>query len=173
MKNLGSWGIALVASVVLHIVVLVLLLGFRGCGGTETPPPAPPPVETDGRATDLPDAKDAESLAESKSADVQTKDEVKKSTPEVKKSPTKKPTVKKPEAKPSVKSDKKPAEDLSEGWKSYKVKPGDSLTRIARSCGMTVQELAKANKLSPTANLMLGQTLKIKDIPAEDAATSP
>ncbi len=161
MKNLGSWGTALVASVALHIVVLGLLLGFRGCGGTETPPPAPPP-QTDGRATDLPETKDAEPTAESKSADVQTKDEVKKS-------PTKKPTVKKPEAKPPARGDKKPAEELSEGWKTYKVKPGDSLTRIARSCGMTVQELAKANKLSPTANLRLGQTLKIKDVPADDS----
>ncbi len=172
MKNLGSWGTALVASVALHIVVLGLLLGFRGCGGTETPPPAPPP-QTDGRATDLPDAKAAEPTTETKPTDVETKDDVKKSTPGAKKSPTKKPTVKKPEAKPPAKGDKKLAEDLSEGWKSYKVKSGDSLTRIARSCGMTVQELAKANKLSPTANLMLGQTLKIKDVPAEDAATSP
>ncbi len=143
MRHLGSWGTALVASVALHIVVLGLLLGFRGCGGAETPPPAPPP-QTDGRATDLPEAKDAEPTVEPK------------------------PAVSKPEPKKPVRDDKKRAEDVSDGWRSYKVQSGDSLTRIARRCGITVQELAKANRISPLANLRLGQTLKIKDVPADD-----
>ena len=60
-----------------------------------------------------------------------------------------------------------PAADVPAGWKTYKVRPGDSLTRIARQCGCTVHELAKANGLSPTANLRLGQTLKVKDAPAD------
>ena len=60
-----------------------------------------------------------------------------------------------------------PAADVPAGWKTYKVRPGDSLTRIARQYGCTVHELAKANGLSPTANLRLGQTLKVKDAPAD------
>ena len=60
--------------------------------------------------------------------------------------------------------------EISTMWKlakKCKIKPGDSLTRIARQCGCTVHELAKANGLSPMANLRLGQTLKVKDAPAD------
>ncbi|PNK59947.1 lytic transglycosylase [Psychrobacter sp. FDAARGOS_221] len=44
---------------------------------------------------------------------------------------------------------------------SYKVKPGDSLTSVANKYKVSVSDLAKANNVSPTANLIIGQTLTI------------
>ena len=44
---------------------------------------------------------------------------------------------------------------------SYTVKAGESLTAIAKRSGVSVQELASLNGLSPTANLLVGQRIKI------------
>ncbi len=44
---------------------------------------------------------------------------------------------------------------------SYTVKAGESLTAIANRSGVSVQELASLNGLSPTANLLVGQRIKI------------
>ncbi|OOS24581.1 LysM peptidoglycan-binding domain-containing protein [Moraxella pluranimalium] len=44
---------------------------------------------------------------------------------------------------------------------SYTVKAGESLTAIANRSGVSVQELASLNGLSPTANLLIGQRIKI------------
>src|ERR1700753_4205116 len=41
------------------------------------------------------------------------------------------------------------------------VKPGESLTSIAATDGLTVAALAAANNLSPTAELTVGQILEI------------
>jgi LysM repeat protein len=51
---------------------------------------------------------------------------------------------------------------------TYKVKPGDNLTKIARANGITVGQLRAANNIK-TSQIQVGQTLKI---PARSAADS-
>ena len=176
-------GIAIAASVVVHIVAFGLFVSIGGGGGNDKssePPPLPPPppeleqpaaiadsVEPAGRGEktapadpvvdEAPKAKSKPKAAEAKPPEAK-KPEARK--PEAKKPEAKKPETKKPEAA-------KPAEEADAGadsgeWKLYEVRPGDSLTKIAKKCGVTVQELAKANGLKPTANLNLGQKIKIK-----------
>ncbi len=152
IKNLGTWGLALVASVALHVLVIGTMFGMNGCGGSGDIPELPPVPQTDGRAHDLP-----ASATESE-------------TPAVAETPAPAPVAAKETKKPPKKPAKAPeTADAAApaGWKTYKVKAGDSLSRLARQSGVTVQELAKVNGLSPTASLMLGQTLKVKD--AKDA----
>ncbi|MCU0792445.1 MAG: LysM peptidoglycan-binding domain-containing protein [Opitutaceae bacterium] len=55
---------------------------------------------------------------------------------------------------------------------SYTVGKGDSLWSIARKHGITVAELAAANKLAPSATLRLGQTLTVPAMPASDASVA-
>lgn len=172
VSGMGSWGVALIASLALHVVVLGVMLGTRGCGGNGMPPPPPAP-QTDGRANDLPPRNDVESKSEQPpeqppaasvaKADSSSGREKAKSQDVRKASGTSNP-LKAESKKPPVAKDENPdVEAAKDGWKSYKVKAGDSLTKIARSCGITVQELAKVNGISPTANLMLGQSLKVKN----------
>ena len=44
---------------------------------------------------------------------------------------------------------------------SYKVEAGDSLTAIAKRFNLSISELASANNLTPTSNLILGRTIVI------------
>jgi LysM repeat protein len=53
---------------------------------------------------------------------------------------------------------------------TYTVKPGDSLSKIARSKGCTVESLAKANGIKLSAVIQAGQTLKL---PGKTATTAP
>lgn len=55
---------------------------------------------------------------------------------------------------------------------THTVAKGDSLWSIARKHGITVAELAAANKLAPSATLRLGQTLTVPAAPAADASTA-
>lgn len=55
------------------------------------------------------------------------------------------------------------------GAGTYTVKPGDSLSKIARSQGCTVDALAKANGIKLSALIQPGQTLKL---PGAKSATS-
>lgn len=173
VKNLGSWGTAVLASLALHIVVLFLFLGMRGCGGG-----------VNNSASDKPQsdvvAKDVSSSTSNNPGEVEPKQmaESEKDAVETvhKKIETKKIGAKKNEPKknsqksvvkndkPVVKNDKPVTDESSDVWKSYKVRPGDSLSKIARNHGCTVAELAKVNGLSPTASLQLGQTIKVKDV---------
>ena len=139
VRDMGIWGTALAVSVALHVVVLGALLCTRGCGPGEAGGGAPPPDADDGA--------EARQGATERPAKAEAK------------RPAKTPERTAPKAVPAA--------DVPAGWKTYKVRPGDSLTRIARQCGCTVHELAKANGLSPTANLRLGQMLKVKDAPTD------
>ena len=60
--------------------------------------------------------------------------------------------------------------------KRYVVKPGDSLTAIARSHGTTLKHLAQLNKLNPTATLLIGTKLRlpaaVRVVPTAEAATN-
>ncbi|WP_294035398.1 LysM peptidoglycan-binding domain-containing protein [uncultured Moraxella sp.] len=50
---------------------------------------------------------------------------------------------------------------LNIATESYVVKSGESLTAIAKRAGVSVQNLASLNGLSPTANLLVGQRIKL------------
>ncbi len=49
----------------------------------------------------------------------------------------------------------------TDNYQNYVVKPGDTLYKIAKNYGMSVEELIKINNLSNT-NLFVGQILKVK-----------
>jgi LysM repeat protein len=55
---------------------------------------------------------------------------------------------------------------------TYTVKPGDSLSKIARSQGCTVEALAKANGIKLSAVIQAGQTLKLPGSKAAATASS-
>lgn len=177
VRGMGTWGVALAASLALHVVVIgiMAILGTSGDKSGTTPPPVP---QTDGRARDLPPQTDVEQPT-TPSAD---NSDISSANPQVDR-PQQRAKGKQQEIGRSTKSERsKPdprkasaakedkgssVEPTKDGWKSYKVKPGDSLTKIARACGCTVPELAKANGLSTTASLMLGQTIKVKNMPSD------
>lgn len=54
---------------------------------------------------------------------------------------------------------------------SYRVQAGDTLTGVASRFGLTNQQLASYNDLSPTSNLLAGATLSLVE-PAKRASTS-
>jgi soluble lytic murein transglycosylase-like protein len=60
--------------------------------------------------------------------------------------------------------------------KRYVVKPGDSLTAIAREHGTTLKRLAQLNKLNPANALLIGTSLRIpasvRVVPTAEAATN-
>lgn len=176
VRGLGAWGVALAASLALHLVVIAVIAVsgmMGGANGGGTPPPRGP--QTDGRAQDLPlkqstssASDDSDSPALSGKSDRpqpgakgKQQEEIGRST----KSERSKPGSRKVS---TAKEDKAgTVEPVKDGWKPYKVKPGDSLTKIARVCGCSVAELAKANGLSVTASLKLGQTIKVKNMPTD------
>ena len=173
-------GVAIAASVVVHIVAFGLFVSIGGGGGSdkssEPPPLPPPPAELDGPAAIADSVEPAGRGEKTAPADPvvdeapKAKSKSKPKAPEAKPAEAKKPDAKKPDVKkPEAKKPEtaKPAEEADAGadsgeWKLYEVRPGDSLTKIAKKCGATVQELAKANGLKPTANLNLGQKIKIR-----------
>ena len=180
VRGMGIWGVALAASLALHVVVIgIMAIMGMGGGKNDVPPPQPIP-QTDGRAQDLPTRTDAEqtvapsvddsvSSASSVKGD-RLRQEKKGKQQDVSRS-AKSERTKADSRKVSAAKEKDDrgiaAESGQDGWKSYKVKPGDSLTKIARACGCSVPELAKANGLSATASLMLGQTIKVKNMPSD------
>lgn len=54
-----------------------------------------------------------------------------------------------------------PKSSSATGGSTYTVKPGDTLTGVARKHGLTVETLAALNGISPTGNLAVGQKLKL------------
>lgn len=180
IKGMGSWGVALAASLALHVVVIgtMAIFGMGGGGSDATPPPAVP--QTDGRAQDLPARTDVDEPSgspttgkpSSPASDATTdrpQQNAKNKQQDVNRS-LKADRSKSDSRKVSaVKDDNKGSspDSAKDGWKSYKVKAGDSLTKIARACSCSVQELAKENGLSATASLKLGQTIKVKNLPSQ------
>ena len=179
-------GLAICCSVVAHIVAFGFLMLIGG-GSTSAPTaPAPSPSGAD-EVAGTPGSEVEDPIAAAAKADAEraaneaakresvaqnaksgrTKPETKagsaKKAAETRRPAEKKTAEKKPEAaKPEVRDDGDADEPDKAEWKTYEVRPGDSLTKIAKKCGCTVQELAKANGLKPTANLNLGQKIKIK-----------
>jgi LysM repeat protein len=56
---------------------------------------------------------------------------------------------------------------------SYVVKPQDTLSGLAQRNGLSVSRLASCNAISPTANLYVGQRLRIPGTTANDAKSVP
>jgi membrane-bound lytic murein transglycosylase D len=57
--------------------------------------------------------------------------------------------------------------------RSLKVGKGDTLGTIARAQGVALDELARLNRLSPTAKLVVGRTLLLPEMRAQLASTAP
>lgn len=55
-----------------------------------------------------------------------------------------------------------PSEKKSQGSATYRVKKGDTLSRIASRNGVTVRQLCKLNGLSTTSKLQIGQRIKLR-----------
>jgi murein DD-endopeptidase MepM/ murein hydrolase activator NlpD len=66
-----------------------------------------------------------------------------------------------PKPKPAVEPPKAPSSGTSSSTTTYTVKPGDTLTGVARRHGLSVETLAASNGLAPTSNLAVGQKLKL------------
>lgn len=64
--------------------------------------------------------------------------------------------------KANVKATSSKSKSKSASSRSYKVRKGDSLSRIAARNGMTVKQLCSLNGLKTTSKLKPGQSLKIK-----------
>lgn len=56
------------------------------------------------------------------------------------------------------------------GWTSYTVRPGDTLTDIARAHRTQVRELARVNRLSDSDRILAGSTLRVPKVRSAAAA---
>ncbi len=56
-----------------------------------------------------------------------------------------------------------PAKKNQRCGSTYKVKKGDSLARIAKRCGVKIQQVRRLNKLSRPVRLQVGMVLRLKD----------
>ena len=80
----------------------------------------------------------------------------------------------------AVQEDEAAAPGPQEGVKTYVVRPGDSLDKIARSQGVEVDELIRLNGIDDPNRIRVGQELRLNepgapaaDSPAEDPEESP
>jgi len=132
-----NWPLAVVASVVLHVVGIGLVLFFAGVFDSGGSSPAPQPA--------------VGAVSGPTDAEVEQVTPV-EALPEP--STTTSPNV---SAVPPTQTD--PA--VPSGPATYTVKPGDSLSRIAKNHGCTVKELADLNGFSVNKMLDVGETLKV------------
>lgn len=191
-RRLGiAIGVSVVVHIVAFCVFVMIGSGGGKETASSEPPPLPPPPDelssvdqpaavadmgavTTRAEEDRLAAEEAAKPAKTKPAATKKPDQPKKAdSPKKTESAKPKPAETKPAATKKPDQPKKSetaktelAETESDEprveWKTYEVRPGDSLTKIARKCGCTVQELAKANGLRADANLNLGQKIKIK-----------
>jgi LysM repeat protein len=61
-----------------------------------------------------------------------------------------------------------PAQSTSSGGGGYLVQPGDTLSAIAARYGVSVDQLAAANGVSPTGTLLSGTTLSVSGTPSSE-----
>ena len=160
--DLGSnWLFSGVVSVAIHVGILMAVLGLdaiTGGGGAANPIPSAPVPET------------SEQLQESRTAEPEP---INRESDPIMASPSPEKTVK--TAEPPTKSAVEPkyakkqvkAAELQNPVEKtiiYEVKKGDSLTSIAKSCGLTLSELAKLNGVPEKRlhKLFIGQKIKIR-----------
>ena len=135
-----NWPLAVVASIALHVVGIGLVLFFAGAFDSSGSAPAPQPAG--GPSLDP------------------VESEVEQVTPVA-------PPVSSSSASSGAPSSgaaaTPPLIDPAEpsGPATYKVKPGDSLSKIAKNHGCTVKELAELNGFPVNKMLDVGETLKV------------
>ncbi len=56
------------------------------------------------------------------------------------------------------------SKEISYGWKKYRVRSGDNLTKIARKFGTSIHQLQENNRLKSLNHISKGQILKISKI---------
>lgn len=137
-KQAVNWGVAILASVVLHAVVIGLATMSSGENGVVSP-------ETE-RAPEENSLKPSEVLPEKT-----TPEKVTPVTPVT-------PVTSAPQVAPAV-----PSEDKSIP-ETYTIKQGDTLTKIAKIYGLSVEEIAAANgKSAKKMNVLwVGQKIKLR-----------
>ena len=161
---------AILVSLAIHAVVVGVLFsaGVSKDDSSQASPKNPPSQAVAEKVS-------PDKVQETPPPDVEKKDEPqaekKRETPE-KEAPRKKPVEiriepEAPAAPKNKESAEKPVEDKPVKTVPYVVKRGDTLTAIARECGMTIPELAKLNgkSVKKLSDLKVGQRLKI---PAKD-----
>jgi len=171
----ARWAFSVIASVALHVIILVILVGWHlssektegpNAPAMETPPASEEVVSKEPeRPTEVKRSTESKRPSAVKPAEapmsmLSSEDEIVESKPVSKpKASTKAVEVK--EVKPVAKSEK-PAKGHQ--MTTYVVKKGDSLTSIAKECGCTPAELAKLNGKTYKAfsKLWVGQKIKIK-----------
>jgi LysM repeat protein len=57
--------------------------------------------------------------------------------------------------------------------RTHRIRPGETLTAISRRYGVTVTEIARANRLDPRRYILAGARIRIPGAPAEMAMTEP
>ena len=136
-EKLIEWSIAGACSVALHAIIITLFI-LLGKSPSE-PAPQPAPVAAAEEKSPAP------SLSEAPPEAAAT------TTPPAPMTP---PATTAPMAPPA------PSEPRT---RTYKVKPGDNLTRLARNAGTTPAELARLNGVDEKelAKLKVGQTIKL------------
>lgn len=130
------WTVSVAASLGLHVLVIVLFIGFGALSGTgDTPAPAvkQPPAP----------------------ADVAAEKETVAAHGDAKPSQTSQPPAASSDGPRAV-----PAGDIY-----YTVKPGDNLSKIAKLDGSSLAELAELNgkSIKELSLLMVGQKIKVKN----------
>ena len=71
------------------------------------------------------------------------------------------PSAPKPQASNQISSQSTAATPKAQNLSDYRVAPGDGLIALSKRFDISTADLAKLNNLSPTADLYVGQTLKI------------
>ena len=161
---------AILVSLAIHAVVVGVLFsaGVSKDDSLQASPKNPPSQAVAEKVS-------PDKVQETPPPDLEKKDEPqaekKRETPE-KEAPRKKPVEiriepEAPAAPKNKESAEKSVEDKPVKTVPYVVKRGDTLTAIARDCGLTVPELAKLNgkSVKKLSDLKVGQRLKI---PAKD-----
>ncbi len=138
-----NWPLSVAASVVFHAAIIVLVLFFSGdLGGGDEAGPTPAERAEAGGAPALDTPAPSSGAAREASAG-NTRPVV---TPVV--------TVPAATTPPAAGAD-------DAAFAVYTVKPGDSLSRIARNHGCTVREIAELNGFPVTKTLNIGESVKV------------
>ena len=147
----GGWLFAFMGSLMLHGAVLAAFLCCRACDGSKPQSGEPDPVAT---SSSTPVAELPPVMPE-RVGDNPFVDEPVSASGGVTSSPG--------PSRPAAANPQPPARDPGPG-DVYVVKKGDTLTAIAKRCGMTLAELAKLNgsSVQKLSNLKIGQKLKVK-----------
>ena len=152
------WTVAIAASLGLHVLVIVALLGFGAFSGSDSPTePSKEPVAAITEQGTVP--KSTESVAVERSSSDAMSSRV---------ASTKPPQdggIVKADLPSSAATSSTELGTVPEGDKIYVVKSGDNLSKIAKLDDSTLAELAELNgkSIKELSKLMVGQKIKVKN----------